>query len=391
MLIPSAKCRLPVALVIVFATLCIITSTGLSAVIQKTPPPNAPRKSTPLSAAARVRVRRAVEAVGLIFVRNANDDSGLRARGSGVVVRSDGILATNAHVISDSGSKQVFDELYLALGEEAATTGKPQFRLELLLVNRQYDLALLRIRASSGGSATAKAPLFSALELGNSQTVSLLDNLIIIGYPEKGGASVTLSTGVVEGRDILGNWIKTDARIIHGNSGGAAVSPEGKLIGIPTKVEADDQEIDRDGDGFPDARRTYGAVGFLRPAHLIAALLAQVDTPDSQRPLRPSVPTSLPMATVNVRGLVRSVTTGKAVAGALVGLLPLGTERVTGENLLAWGSANAEGEFKLNKPVPPGRYTLKAKALGHAPYSRDLEIKTNPGDLLIELHETATK
>ena len=392
MFILPARIRLIATLAIVFATLCIIESPGgSSAFIQKTPPPNAPRKSAPLSAAARVRVRRAVEAVGLIFVRNANDDSGLRPRGSGVVVRSDGILATNFHVISDSGSKQVFDELYLALGEEAAINGKPQYRLQPLLVNRQYDLALLRIQASNGGSAAAKAPLFSALELGNSQSVSLLDNLIIIGYPEKGGSSVTLSTGVVEGRDVLGNWIKTDARVIHGNSGGAAVSPEGKLIGIPTKVEADDQEIDKDGDGFPDARRTYGAVGFLRPAHLVAALLAQVDAPDSRRSFTKGVPASMPMAAVNVRGLVRSATTGKAVAGALVGLLPLGTERVTEGNLLAWGSANAEGEFKLNKPVPPGRYTLKVKALGHAPYSRDVEIKTNTSDLLIELRETATK
>ena len=392
MFILPARIRLIATLAIVFATLCIIESPGgSSAFIQKTPPPNAPRKSAPLSAAARVRVRRAVEAVGLIFVRNANDDSGLRPRGSGVVVRSDGILATNFHVISDSGSKQVFDELYLALGEEAAINGKPQYRLQPLLVNRQYDLALLRIQASNGGSAAAKAPLFSALELGNSQSVSLLDNLIIIGYPEKGGSSVTLSTGVVEGRDVLGNWIKTDARVIHGNSGGAAVSPEGKLIGIPTKVEADDQEIDKDGDGFPDARRTYGAVGFLRPAHLVAALLAQVDAPDSRRSFTKGVPASMPMAAVNVRGFVRSATTGKAVAGALVGLLPVGTERVTEGNLLAWGSANAEGEFKLNKPVPPGRYTLKAKALGHAPYSRDVEIKTNTSDLLIELRETATK
>ncbi|MEN3334064.1 MAG: serine protease Do [Blastocatellia bacterium] len=380
----SAKSRLLVALV----SLCAIVSPGSSAFIQRTPPPNAPRKSAPLTPAARLHVRRAVEAVGLIFVRNANDDPRPRPRGSGVVVRSDGILATNAHVISDSGSKQVFDELYLALGEEAAINGKPQFRLQPLLVNRQYDLALLRIQAGDGGAAAAKAPPFPALELGNSQLVSLLDDLIIIGYPEKGGSSVTLSTGVVEGRDVLGNWIKTDARVIHGNSGGAAVSLEGKLIGIPTKVEADDQEIDRDGDGFPDARRTYGAVGFLRPASLVAALLAQMD---AQRSLITQAPPGMPSATVNVHGLVRSLTTGKAVAGALVGLLPFGTERVSEENLLAWGSANAEGEFKLNKPVPPGRYTLKAKALGHAPYSRDVEIKTNTRDLLIELREAATK
>jgi len=391
MLIPSAKYRLMVALVISFVGVCFLELPAASALIQKTAAPNAPRKSAPLSAAARIRVRRAVEAVGLIFVRNANDNPRPRPRGSGVIVRSDGILATNFHVISDSSSKQVFDELYLALGDEAATSGNPQFRLEPLLVNREFDLALLRIRPGDTGNTAAKALPFPALEMGNSQAVSLLDDLIIIGYPEKGGSSVTLSTGVVEGRDRLGNWIKTDARIIHGNSGGAAVSPDGKLIGIPTKVEADDQEIDRNGDGFPDARRTYGAVGFLRPAHLISTLLAQVDTSESKRSLKVGEPASTPMATINVRGIVRSLPDGKAVAGTLVGLLPLGAERVTEGNLLAWGTANAEGEFKLNKPVPPGRYTLKAKALGHAPYSRDVEIKTSTSDLLIELREAATK
>jgi S1-C subfamily serine protease len=355
---------------------------------QKAPAPNAPRRSAPLPPAARERVRRAVEAVGLIFVRNTTDGPAPRPRGSGVIVRGDGILVTNFHVISDTASKQVFDELYLALGDEAAAGGKPQYRLEPLVLNRPYDLALLRIRAAGA----ARAQPFPALEVGDSQGVRLLDDLVIIGYPEKGGASVTLSTGVVEGRDRLGDWIKTDARVIHGNSGGAAVSRDGRLIGIPTKVEADDQPIDKDGDGFPDARRTYGAVGFLRPAHLVAAMLAQVDAAGAQRAApairMPAAPTQAP---VTVRGVVRSLATGKPVAGALVGLLPLGSERVTEENLLAWGSANADGLFELNRQVPPGRYTLKAKALGHAAYSSDVEVKAGLGNLLIELREAAPK
>jgi hypothetical protein len=45
----------------------------------------------------------------------------------------------------------------------------------------------------------------------------------------------------------------------------------------------------------------------------------------------------------------------------------------------------------LNKPVPPGRYTLKARALGHAAYSTEVEIKAAPGNLLIELREATTK
>lgn len=389
MLIPHAKCRLPVALAICFAALCMIASSGPLVFSQKAPVPNPQRRNAPLRPAARERVRRAVEAVGLIFVRNSKDNPKPRPRGSGVVVRGDGILVTNFHVISDTRSKAVFDEIYLALGEAAATAGEPQYRLTPLVVNRQFDLALLRIQPGDAGGARSTVANFPALELGNSQAVRLLDDLVIIGYPDKGGSSVTLSLGVVEGRDILGNWIKTDARVIHGNSGGAAINREGKLIGIPTKVEADDQEIDKDGDGFPDARRTFGAVGFLRPAHLISALLAQAEAPGQKPSPKVDSAVAQPMATVNLRGTVRSQTTGRPIAGTLVGLLPLGVERVTEANLLAWGSTNAEGEFRLNKPVPPGQYTLRAKALGHAPYSREVEIKAGLGDLLIELREAA--
>jgi len=381
MAFPFARRRRMIVLALALMSLC-----DVAAFAQRPGGPPSPRKSAPMPPAARARVRRAAEAVGLIFVRNRSDNPRPRPRGSGVIIRSDGILVTNFHVVSETVTKQLFDELYLALGDEAATAGQPQYRLEPLMVSRAYDLALLRIRPAN---PTAKALTLPAVELGDSQAVRLLDDLIIIGYPEKGGSSVTLSTGVIEGRDILGNWIKTDARVIHGNSGGAAVSPEGKLIGIPTKVEADMQEIDKDGDGFPDTQRTYGAVGFLRPVNLVAAMLAEAELHNTQRTLNAPAPAAAAPLALNVRGVVRNQTTGKLIAGALVGLLPVGTERVTEDTLLAWGSANAEGEFKLNRPVPPGHYTLKAKALGYAPYSRDIEIKAGVSDLLIELREPA--
>src|SRR5262249_1448272 len=121
-----------------------------------------------------------------------------------------------------------------------------------------------------------------AIELADSTRTQLLDELVIIGYPEKGGDTVTVSTGIVEGKDLLEGWIKTDARLIHGNSGGAAVSHDGKLIGIPTKVIVDTQRVDTDGDGFPDTLQTIGAVGFLRPASLVAEMLAQISPESSQ-------------------------------------------------------------------------------------------------------------
>ena len=360
-----------------------ILASPVAPVAQRSP---APKPSAPLSSASRNRIRKAVTAVGLILVRNASDAPSPRPRGSAVIIRSDGIVVTNRHVITDTRSQQTFDEIHLSLGaDDSQPTAAPKtYRLNLLLTNTKYDLALLRIRPGAGGGA-ARSGLFPFIELADTQTVKLLDNLIVIGYPEKGGTSVTLSEGVVEGKDSLGNWIKTDARVIHGNSGGAAVNRDGKLIGIPTKVEADDQEIDKNGDGQPDAKRSYGAVGYLRPANLIATLLAQLDERDVVRrldvpPLRPR-----PEGGVALRGSVRAAGTGKAIVGALVGLVPLGATWVSESNLLTWGNTNADGIVVFNKPVMPGRYTLKARALGYELHSQDVEIASNSRDLAIQL------
>ena len=328
---------------------------------------------------SRSRVRKAIASVGLILVRNFGDNSSPRPRGSGVIVRSDGIIITNNHVITDSRTKSPFDEIFFAPSDQGVNAAQSKAsRLKPLSVSREYDLALLGIEPDN---AASKPPLFPAVEIGDSKAVQLLDEIVIIGFPEKGGTTVTISEGVIEGKDILGNWIKTDARVIHGNSGGAAVNAEGKLIGIPTKVEADDQEIDKDGDGFPDAKRRYGAVGFLRPAHLVTTMIAQLANKDM--PLRNSAPSRT--SGVSIKGIVRSSNGRKPIAGALVGLVPFGTVDVTEANLLTWGTANADGVYKLNKPVPPGRYTLKAKALGHAAYSRDVDVKQASGEFVIEM------
>lgn len=372
--------RIAIAVVLALASLMAMPA-GLIA--QR---PASPKPSAPLSSAARNRIRKAVSAVGLILVRNAKDAPAPRPRGSAVIIRSDGIVVTNRHVITDTRSQQVFDEIHFSLATDETQAASPAktYRLNLLLTNTKYDLALLRIKPDFTGIA-ARSGSYPFIELADSQAVKLLDDLIIIGFPEKGGTSVTLSEGVIEGKDTLGNWIKTDARIIHGNSGGAAVNRDGKLIGIPTKVEADDQEIDKDGDGFPDAKRSYGAVGYLRPAKLVATMLAQLDERDSVRSLDVPMPKPKPGNGVSLRGSVRIAPNGKPIVGALVGLVPLGASRVSETNLLAWGNSNADGVFIFNRPVLPGRYTLKAHALGYELHSQDVDITPNSKEFVIQL------
>ncbi len=340
-----------------------------------------PDRKAFISAEARERIRLAIASVGLIVVRKASDtDQQLRPRGSAVIIRSDGIIVTSHHVIAEDKTDRFYDEIYLRL---PARPGEPPqlstpYRLEVALANRTHDLALLRVLQKE------TAPLvFPAIEIGDSRAVKLLDDLIVIGFPAAGGSTVTVNQGMVEGIDLLANWVKTGARLIHGNSGGAAVNSEGKLIGIPTKVLADRQAIDRDGDGFPDEHQALGAVGFLRPSHLIVSMLAKMRDTETKSP--PVAVKEEDQTPVRIEGIIRSALDGKPIAGARVGLTVLGSREANPSNLLTWGGTNSEGQFTLNKPVPPGRYTLKAKAIRYEAFSLDVEIKQKTARLVIDL------
>lgn len=341
------------------------------------------RAEVTLSPEAQASIRQAISSVGLILVRSANDSENQapKPRGSGVVVRSDGLVVTNYHVILDNRASRLYEDIFFSLAEDGVATESQRYRLKAALLNKEMDLALLKIYSESGDDST----VFPAIEIGDSHSIQLLDNLTIIGFPQTGGTTVTTNHGVVEGKDRLNQWIKTDARVMHGNSGGAAVTNDGKLIGIPTKVLADTQPIDTNGDGYPDASKVYGAVGFLRPSHLVAEMIAKLGS----QVINTATPAPAPMVmapplVITLRGVVRS-SAGKAIAGARVGLVSVGTQSVTPQNLLTWGGTNADGEFIFNKAVPPGRYTLKARAIGYEAYTRNIEVNQKTGQITVEL------
>jgi S1-C subfamily serine protease len=358
------------------------------------------QKNQPMSSEARARARRAISAVGLIFVRNAYEQAP-RLRASAVVISKEGIVATNYHVVAQDKVDRVYDEIYFTIPSAAvAPSDWQKHRLKLVLVSKAYDLALLRVVSTDPGQfASVDWP---AIELGDSRHLQLLDDLIVIGFPEKGGTSVTVNPGVVEGIDTVDSWIKTDARLLLGNSGGAAVNSDGKLIGIPTKVILDTETKDRNRDGEV---RALGGIGFLRPAHLLVPMLAQLsegydkdaapkitdrsDTglaePKSDVVERARPKDSTGQVGLILRGVVKSASDGKPIGGARVGLIPVGSANVTAANLLTWGGTNPDGRFEMNKQVPAGKYTLKAVAFGYVSSTRDVEVGKPGSELIVEL------
>jgi hypothetical protein len=114
-------------------------------------------------------------------------------------------------------------------------------------------------------------------------------------------------------------------------------------------------------------------------------MIKQLDQKKGEpQPAPSSAPAITGSTLVTVRGLVRSPG-GEPIAGALVGLVSAGQATVSESTLLTWGSANAQGRFTLNRPVPPGRYMLRAKAVGHELYTSDIEIAGDGPPLTIEM------
>jgi len=108
----------------------------------------------------------------------------------------------------------------------------------LIAKNKDLDIALLQIKNIPGLSSRASYPY---LELNQTDNTSVNDAVMAIGYPSVGGSSVTITTGIVSGKiDKYGKqWIKTDAVISFGSSGGAALDQNNKVIGITSAGYSD--------------------------------------------------------------------------------------------------------------------------------------------------------
>ena len=138
--------------------------------------------------------------------------------GSGVIVRADGIIITNAHVVGTASRVEVG----LADGRQIAG--------QVLGRDPTVDVAIVRV----GLTGLPTAPL------GNSDQLEVGQTAIAIGNPI--GLDRTVTTGIISAINRsprgfeLGGLIQTDAAINPGNSGGPLLDSQGRVIGINTAV-----------------------------------------------------------------------------------------------------------------------------------------------------------
>lgn len=158
--------------------------------------------------------------------------------GSGVIVRANGIIVTNAHVIRGA------DELRVVLND------RREFDAEIIAQDDETDIAVLKINTNGEALPTLRLEMSGDLEVG--------DIVLAIGNPF--GVGQTVTSGIVSalGRTNVSNvssFIQTDAAVNPGNSGGALVNLSGELIGVNTAI-------------FSRSGGSNG-IGFAIPAELV--------------------------------------------------------------------------------------------------------------------------
>ena len=219
--------------------------------------------------------------------------------GSGVILRPDGLIVTNNHVIEGA------DEITVVLAD------RREFQAKVVGADDRTDLAVLKVEAG-------REPL-PFLEIRDSDNLEVGDLVLAIGNPF--GVGQTVTGGIVSavartqvGISDLGSFIQTDAAINPGNSGGALVTMDGRLVGINTAI------FSKNGG--------YMGIGFATPANMVRSVVASVTaTGRVIRPWAGVAGDSVNADTASALGLPRP--TGVLVAevhpggaGQKAGLLP---------------------------------------------------------------------
>jgi len=142
--------------------------------------------------------------------------------GSGVIISSDGYIATNNHVVQ--GAEVV----------NVVLNDKREFEAKVIGSDETTDIALLKIDADN----------LPTIKFGNSEMLKLGEWVLAVGNPFNLTSTVTAGIVSAKGRSIGINqadmsieaFIQTDAAVNPGNSGGALVNMNGELVGINTAI-----------------------------------------------------------------------------------------------------------------------------------------------------------
>ena len=167
------------------------------------------------------------------------------ALGSGFIIKENGIVITNNHVIANA------EDILVKVGEK-------EYKAKLVGADPYMDIAVLKMETKDK---------FKTVKFGDSDTARVGDWAVAIGNPFGLGGTVTAGIISARNRDInltrYDDFIQTDASINQGNSGGPLFNLKGEVIGINTAIIA------------PGQSGSIG-IGFAIPANAASNVIDQL-------------------------------------------------------------------------------------------------------------------
>lgn len=159
-----------------------------------------------------------------------NQQSTATASGSGIIISEDGYILTNNHIVSTSSSESYYEVSEATKVTVTLFNDATEYEAQIIGKDEETDLAVIKI--DKKGLAQA--------EFADSDNIKVGEFAMAVGNPLGMQSSITCGVISAVNREVTDSdgkkfiLIQTDAAINSGNSGGALVNSEGKVIGINT-------------------------------------------------------------------------------------------------------------------------------------------------------------
>ena len=156
--------------------------------------------------------------------------SAATASGSGIIISEDGYILTNNHIVSTSSSESYYEVSDATKVTVTLFNDETEYEAKIIGKDEQTDLAVIKIEKSG----------LSKAEFADSDNIKVGEFAMAVGNPLGMQSSITCGVVSAVNREVTDSdgknftLIQTDAAINSGNSGGALVNSEGKVIGINT-------------------------------------------------------------------------------------------------------------------------------------------------------------
>ena len=152
------------------------------------------------------------------------------ASGSGIIISEDGYILTNNHIVSTSSSESYYEVSEATKVTVTLFNDETNYEAKIIGKDEQTDLAVIKIEKTG----------LSKAEFADSDNIKVGEFAMAVGNPLGMQSSITCGVISAVNREVTDSdgkkftLIQTDAAINSGNSGGALVNSEGKVIGINT-------------------------------------------------------------------------------------------------------------------------------------------------------------